>query len=96
MLKPSDINLIKTCNACPEQYDAYNSITNEKIGYLRLRGGCFTVQNANDEIISTTYPLGYGEFTESERDGYLNGAKEFLCIDYNDSHRHPTGEYTEE
>ena len=73
-MKPSDITLIKTCDACPEQYDAYNTITNE----------------------STTYPLGYGEFTESERDGYLNGAKEFLCIDYNDSHRHPTGEYTEE
>ncbi len=96
-MKPSDINLIKTCDACPEQYDAYNIITNEKIGYLRLRGGCFTVQNANNKTIISAYPLGDGMFTPDEREGYLNMAKEFLAIYYyEDSQHKPVGEYFEE
>ena len=95
-MKPSDITLIKTCDACPEQYDAYNAITNEKIGYLRLRGGCFTVQNANEEIIISAYPLGDGMFTSDEREGYLNMAKEYLAIDYENSQHKPVGEFSEE
>ena len=95
-MKPSDINLIKTCEACSEQYDAYNSKTNEKIGYLRLRGGRFTVQNANEEVIISAYPLGDGMFTSDEREGYLNMAKEYLAIDYENSQHKPVGEFTEE
>lgn len=95
-MKLSDINLIKTCEACPEQYDAYNSKTNEKIGYLRLRGGRFTVQNANDEVIISAYPLGDGMFTSDEREGYLNMAKEYLAIDYENSQHKPVGEFSEE
>lgn len=81
-LKPSDINLIKTCDACPEQYDAYNSKTNEKIGYLRLREGFFTVHNLKEEIVYTAYPKGYGEFLPEERDCCLSMAKICLALDY--------------
>ena len=95
-MKPADINLIKTCNARPEEYDAYNAITNEKIGYLRLRNGRFTVQNANEEIIISAYPLGDGMFTPDEREGYLNMAKECLAIDYKNSQHKPVGELSEE
>lgn len=81
-LKPSDINLIKTCEACPEQYDAYNSKTNEKIGYLRLRGGHFTVQNSNEEVIYSAYPNGDGMFRDDEREYYLSLARICLAVDY--------------
>lgn len=36
-----DIELIQTCEACPEQYDAM--LNGEQVGYLRLRWGWFTV-----------------------------------------------------
>ena len=33
--------LVMTCECCPEQYDVYKN--DEKVGYLRLRHGVFTV-----------------------------------------------------
>lgn len=36
-----DIELIQTCSAFPEQYDA--KLDGEEVGYLRLRWGYFTV-----------------------------------------------------
>ena len=82
--------------AVPPGNPLYNAITNEKIGYLRLRGGRFTVQNANNEIIISAYPLGDGMFTSDEREGYLNMAKEYLAIDYENSQHKPVGEFSEE
>ena len=41
MVKAKDIRLVSTCNACPEQYDAY--LGAELVGFLRLRWGAFTV-----------------------------------------------------
>ena len=38
----TDIQLVQTCRACPEQYDAIRD--GERVGYLRLRHGRFTVQ----------------------------------------------------
>ena len=35
------IELVKTCGACPEQYDAY--FEGYQVGYLRLRHGTFRV-----------------------------------------------------
>lgn len=39
-----DIILKQTCFAYPEQYDAIDGITGERVGYLRLRHGHFTVE----------------------------------------------------
>lgn len=41
MTTHKDIELIQTCEACPEQYDAM--LGGERVGYLRLRWGWFTV-----------------------------------------------------
>lgn len=70
-----NISLVLTCNACPEQYDAY--LNNELIGYLRLRYGCFSVYypNSGGEIIYHAYPKGDGIFDCNERDYFLNKAK---------------------
>lgn len=38
----SEITLVQTCTACPEQYNAIRD--GEVVGYLRLRHGHFTVQ----------------------------------------------------
>jgi hypothetical protein len=37
-IDPDAIELRQTCEACPEQYDAY--LGDNRIGYLRLRYGC--------------------------------------------------------
>jgi plasmid stability protein len=36
-MRPVVVRLVRTCFACPEQYDAF--IGEEKVGYLRLRHG---------------------------------------------------------
>lgn len=68
------IILQKTCNACPEQYDAY--LDGERVGYLRLRHGRFTVEcpDAMEALVYSAYPLGDGEFTDEERDYFLRYA----------------------
>lgn len=35
MSEGTGIHLVKTCEACPEQYDAY--LGEKRVGYLRLR-----------------------------------------------------------
>jgi hypothetical protein len=53
------IKLVRTCFACPEQYDAFDG--EKKVGYLRLRHGCFTVDyvaDGNDEEIYNASPSG--------------------------------------
>lgn len=37
----SETRLVRTCSACPEQYDLL--VGDTKIAYFRLRGGLFTV-----------------------------------------------------
>lgn len=72
------IELVETCGACPEQYDAY--FCGEKVGYLRLRHGHFTVRypDSQGELIYEAYPNGDGIFESDEREKYLNEAKMFI------------------
>lgn len=71
----------KTCGACPEQYDVYN--TEGKVAYIRLRYGCLKVEPyekpddefASDDTIcrfSEEFGMWQGEFnTEEQRIEYL-------------------------
>lgn len=69
------IELVQTCGACPEQYDAF--IDGELVGYLRLRHGYFTVQypNVSGELVYSAEPKGDGLFEYDEREGYLAAAR---------------------
>ncbi len=68
------IELVKTCDACPEQYDAF--LDGKQVGYLRLRHGRFTVNfpDIGGELIYQAEPRGDGEFFDDERDYYLKFA----------------------
>lgn len=68
------ITLVKTCDACPEQYDAYQD--GRLVGYLRLRHGCFTVDcpDVNGKEVYRAAPKGDGIFEYDERDYYLRFA----------------------
>jgi hypothetical protein len=72
------IELIETCDACPEQYDAF--LDGQLVGYLRLRHGYFSVEcpNSGGELVYSAYPYGDGIFEYEERDKYLNVAKEAI------------------
>lgn len=73
-----DIRLEETCEACPEQYDAF--IGDKQVGYLRLRHGWFTVDfpDCGDETIYIASPKGDGIFDSDEREFYLMEAKEAI------------------
>lgn len=72
-----DLVLVRTCYACPEQYDL--NINNENIGYLRLRHGRFYAEHVpSGEIVYTANPEGDGIFVDSERDQYLEAATEAI------------------
>lgn len=75
----SEIELVQTCGACPEQYDAYRG--GRKVGYLRLRHGHFTVRlhDSSGPLIFQATPMGDGLFAEDERDEYLAAAKDALA-----------------
>lgn len=68
------IKLVKTCDACPEQYDAF--LDGKQVGYLRLRHGGFRVDypDCGGETIYDANPRGDGEFYNEERDYYLRCA----------------------
>ena len=72
------MRLEQTCIAHPEQYDAWHG--KRKVGYLRLRHGCFKVHYGGplDEIIYAVDTIGDGEFDESEREFHLETAKFLL------------------
>ena len=80
-----NIELHRTCYACPEQYDAINIMTNERIGYLRLRHGHFTVEVPDvwGELIYESYPRGDGIFEEDERTNELTNAILAIADYYN-------------
>ena len=68
------IKLVQTCSACPEQYDAFDG--EKRVGYLRLRHGCFTVDcpdSGGIEVYNAS-PMGDGCFENDERDYYLRFA----------------------
>lgn len=72
------IRLVKTCDACPEQYDAF--VGEVQVGYLRLRHGRFTVQcpDSTGQLWLESYPEGDGVFQYAEREYWLNKAKEVI------------------
>ena len=67
------VRLVQTCEACPEQYDAFERSGTLQIAYLRLRHGRFRVQcpNVGGETIYEAHTCGDGEFSESERQRQL-------------------------
>jgi len=72
------IKLVKTCEACPEQYEAFYN--GKKVGYLRLRHGEFRVDypDCGGKIIYEARPNGDGSFEDDEREFYLEQAKEAI------------------
>jgi hypothetical protein len=75
MTATHDIALVRTCGACPEQYEAF--IGDEAVGYLRLRHGLFTVHypDPGGALVYEATPLGDGAFTDDEREIFLHAAK---------------------
>lgn len=73
-----DIELVKTCSACPEQYDAF--IKNKQVGYLRLRHGRFRVDypSCGIETIYESFPDGDGMFEDYEQGYFLYMAKKAI------------------
>lgn len=77
-----DIILVKTCSACPQQYDAFIKDVFaadglKQVGYLRLRHGYFRVEYpfCGGKIIFEDNPDGDGCFTDREEEDYLEKAK---------------------
>ena len=75
------LQLIKTCAACPEQYDVM--LDGKEIGYMRLRHGFFRAEYA-DKIVYTATPKGDGSFTDEERSEYLSIACAMIFASMND------------
>ncbi len=73
-----EIKLVKTCYACPEQYDAF--LGKKQVGYLRLRHGHFSVQcpDVNGQVIYSATTKCDGIFEEGEREFYLEKAREAI------------------
>lgn len=70
------LKFVKTCDACPEQYDVFHD---EKIvGYVRVRWGNLYVQcpDVGGEVVyETMLDHNFGEFiNEGERKFYLQQA----------------------
>ena len=76
------ITLSLTCEACPEQYDAY--LDGQQVGYLRLRHGQFTVEvpDVGGKCIYESHRMdGDGEFTDAERPRFLQAAVEAIAAE---------------
>ena len=78
--------LINTCQACPEQYNVFDSAGNQ-VAYLRLRHGGFRVDvpDCGGETIFTASPKGDGSFCPDERYYYLKTAVEKISEYYANS-----------
>lgn len=71
--------LVRTCYACPEQYDVLTK-HGMLVGYLRLRHGHFTAQypDVYGKLIYEASPIGDGLFESHERLDYLMKAVEAI------------------
>lgn len=83
------IEIIKTCDACPEQYNVFVKEDNEKkqIGYLRLRWGRFVVYYPDfggeciyEKTFCDIYKGNFGN--EKERKYFLDTAIRMLKVKY--------------
>ena len=72
------MRLVKTCDACPEQYNVF--IGKRQVGYIRLRHGELTVScpDAGGRVILTILVRGDGRFEDDEREYYLSLVKEAI------------------
>jgi len=68
-MKILGLDLVCTCGACPEQYDAFYE--GEYVGYFRLRHGGFTVDDSKDNTILSESTIGDGVFDSTEREDCL-------------------------
>lgn len=65
----SNLRLVQSSGACPEQYEMlYND---DEIALLHLRYGHFRVFNSRDQILYEAYPAGDDVFENNEREFYL-------------------------
>jgi len=66
--------LVRTCTACPEQYDVFKE--GVQVGYLRLRHGYFRADapDCGGVTVYEAEPNGDGMFEVDERDHYLEEA----------------------
>lgn len=71
MFADSGLELVKTCDACPEQYDVYKG--DKQIAYMRLRHGYFYVTRFGEKIHDAE-PKGDGCFQVEERMFHLHKA----------------------
>ena len=83
-MEANKIKLVKTCDACPEQYDAFDE-NGKQVGYLRLRHGYFRVDcpDVGGETVYSAEPEGDGIFMDWERESYLLAAKEAIAAYHN-------------
>ena len=67
--------LMRTCFACPEQYDVFDDL-GQQVAYFRLRHGGFTVDvpDVGGEQVYHATPKGDGIFYDDERVKYLTEA----------------------
>lgn len=74
MINNIEIKLVKTCEACPEQYDAF--LGERLVGYLRLRHGYFNVEYpcVGGELLYEADTKGDGMFDSDEREFHLGKA----------------------
>jgi hypothetical protein len=88
--------LIRTCYACPEQYDVYDETDTEFKNikaYMRLRHGTFrvTCPDVGGDVVYTSNPHGDGIFMDFERDRELMNAikavKAYYAVSPDYSHR---------
>lgn len=86
------IELVQTCGACPEQYDAY--LNGQQVGYLRLRHGYFRAE-CYGKIVYEAYPRGDGCFDSEEKTFYLNRAVEAIEDDLANGHNKNWNPYYE-
>lgn len=75
----NQVKLKKTCDACPEEYDAF--VGEELVGYLRLRHGYFTAEYKGETVYATE-TKGDGIFNENERQIHLNNAKTLIWLSH--------------
>ncbi len=68
------VKLVQTCEACPEQYDAF--IGDELFGYLRLRHGYFATScpHVGGEVVYEADTKGDGCFDDDEKYEHLSKA----------------------
>ncbi|HTE22621.1 MAG TPA: hypothetical protein VK674_06295 [Candidatus Limnocylindria bacterium] len=69
------IRLVQTSPVSPEQYDAFDEAGN-RVGYLRLRHGCFRVEvpDVGGKGVYDAHPKGDGMFQQDEREYFLQKA----------------------